>query len=135
MVEAPGGEHVGLFSALKRIAATLLASGKTRLELIANEIEAGKLRAIQMLVMALAMAFCLGVGILLAVALLVALFWERRLLILGLSMAVFRVVGGVLAARLQEAARRPQKLFAASIAELEEDLRQLKEAGHEPPAR
>ena len=72
-----------MFAALKNIAATLLASGKTRLELFANELEEEKLRAFQMLVMALGMVFCLGAGMLILILFLTVLFWESRVLVLG----------------------------------------------------
>ena len=62
------GASSGLFAALKNIAATLLAGGKTRLELLGNEIEEEKLRAMQLILMAQGMVFCFGVGTLLAVA-------------------------------------------------------------------
>ena len=44
MGETEGGASAGLLSALRNIAATVLASGKTRLELLSNEIEVEKLR-------------------------------------------------------------------------------------------
>ena len=136
MEETPGGESVGLLSALKNISATLLAGGKTRLELFANEVEVEKLRAIQLVLMAQGVVFCFGVGILLAVGLLVALFWEQRLAVLGILTVVFLGLGGVFLARFKQASHRPDKIFAASLAELEEDLRQLKAmTGHEPPTR
>ncbi len=136
MGEMHGGETGGLLSALKNIAATLLASGKTRLELLSNEIEEGKLRAIQMGMLAGGALFCFAMGIVLVVALLVALFWEQRLAVLGLFSAAFLALGGYFLTRLKQASQRPDKMFAASLAELEEDLRQLKSmAGHEPPAR
>lgn len=135
MGETQGGEHGSLLSALKNIAATLLASGKTRLELLGNEIEEEKLRALQLVFMALGMAFCFGLGILLVVALFVALFWESRLLVIGFFAGIFLALGGFFLARFRGMARRPEKAFAASIAELQEDLRQLKSiVGHEPPA-
>ena len=135
MGENPGGEHGILFSALKNVATTLLASGKTRLELLGNEIEVEKLRALQLVLVAQCMVFCFGVGILLAVALLTALFWESRLLVIGFFAGTFLVLGVIFMARLRGMARRPEKLFAASIAELQEDLRQLKAmVDHEPPA-
>jgi len=81
MIDNTGGETNGLFAALKGIAATLLASGKTRLELLGNEIEEEKLRAIQLLLMAQSMVFCFGVGVILAVALISSLFWDNRLLV------------------------------------------------------
>lgn len=136
MGEMQGGETGGLLSSLKNIAATLLASGRTRLELLSNEIEEGKLRAIQLGMLAGGALFCFAMGIVLVVALLVALFWEQRLAVLGIFSAVFLALGGYFLVRLKQDSRRPDKIFSASLAELEEDLRQLRSmAGHEPPAR
>ena len=122
------GANSGLFAALKNIAATLLAGGKTRLELLGNEIEEEKLRAMQLILMAQGMVFCFGVGTLLAVALLTALFWDSRLLVLAASAAFFLGFGGVFYAKFKRATHRPDHIFAASIAELQEDIRQLKVA-------
>lgn len=136
MGETQGEETGGLLSALKNIAATLLSSGRTRLELLSNEIEEGKLRAIQLGMLAGWALFCFGIGIVLVVALLVTLFWDQRLAILGIFAAMFLALGGYFLTRFKQASHRPDKIFSASIAELEEDLRQLKAmAGHEPPTR
>ena len=136
MGETQGGETGGLLSALKNIAATLLSSGRARLELLSNEIEEGKLRVIQMGMLAGGALFCFAMGIVLVVALLVALFWEQRLAVLGIVSAAFLVLGGVFLDRFRQASRRPDKAFAASLAELQEDLRQLKAmSGNEPPTR
>ena len=130
MSENSGRERRGLLPALKSIAATLLSTGKTRLELLGNEIEAEKLRAIRLLLLAQVMVFCFGVGTLLAVALATTLFWDNRLIVLGLTCFVFLAVGGFVFTRFKGAMQRPQEdtVFAASIAELKEDLRQLKAA-------
>jgi len=125
----------GLFAALKGIAATLLAAGKTRVELFSNEIEEEKLRAIHLLLMAQGMAFCFAVGVLLAVGLLCALLWDSRLLILGFSCAFFLALGGLFYAMFKRSTQRPERIFAASIAELQQDLRELRAAvGHESTA-
>ena len=130
------GTSSGLFAALKNIAATLLAGGKTRLELLGNEIEEEKLRAMQLILMAQGMVFCFGVGSLLAIALLTVLFWDSRLLVLAASAAFFLGFGGFFYSRFKRATHRPEHIFAASIAELQEDLRQLKAGvGHEPTAQ
>jgi len=135
MSETRGAESGGLFAALRNISSVLLASGKTRLELLGNEIEEEKLRLVELLLMAQGMAFCFGVGILILIFFLTALFWESRLLVLGAAAGLFLVLGGIFYGRFKRAARRPDRVFAASIAELQEDLRQLKAAaGHEPPA-
>jgi uncharacterized membrane protein YqjE len=128
MRDNPGGEGGGLFAALKNSAATLLASGETRLELLANEFEEGKLRLVNILVILLATLFCLGMGLLVAVFFLTALFWESRLLVLGASGLFFLALGGVFYGLFKQALHPPEKIFAASLAELREDLRQLKTA-------
>ena len=89
----------------------------------------------QLLLMAQGMVFCFGVGVILAVALISSLFWDNRLLVLGLFALLFLVAGGFFYSRFKNATQRPDRAFAASLAELQEDLRQLKAAmGHEPPA-
>jgi len=136
MRESQGAETGGLFSALRNIAVTLLATGRTRLELLSNELEEEKFRAVRLLMVAQGLVFCLGVGILLVVAFLAALFWEQRLAVLGIFALLFLALGGACLVGLRQATRRPQKPFSASLAELQEDLQQLKTlTGHEPPAR
>jgi len=123
----------GLFAALKAMAATLLAGGRTRLALLANEIEEEKRRAVHMFVMAQGLVFCAGVGSVFAVALLTALFWENRLFVLGAATVIFLALAGYFYAQLKRAAQQPDQVFAATLAELQEDLRQLKAAiGQEP---
>ena len=135
MRESQGAESGGLFVALRNIASVLLESGRTRLELLGNEIEEEKLRLVELFLMVQGMAFCFGVGVLIVIFFFTALFWENRLLVLGTAAILFLVLGAVFYTRYKRALQRPDPLFAASIAELQEDLRQLKEAaGHEPEA-
>ena len=126
--ENADGQSAGLFAALKNIAATLLATGRTRFELLSTELEEEKLRAIRLLIMALAMVFCLGVATLLLVGLLTLLFWDNRTLVIGGFAGLFVVLGFVFYKALAHATQRTEPAFAASLAELEEDLRQLKAA-------
>ena len=131
-----GRESGGLFAALKNIAENLLASGKTRLELLSNEIEEQKLRAIQLVLLAQGMAFCLSVATLLVIALFTILLWDNRLFVLSAFAGLFFVLGGVFYGMIRRAGQRHERAFSASIAELEEDLRQLKAAaGYEPPLK
>ena len=131
-----GRESGGLFAALKSVAATLLASGKTRIELLGNELEEQKLHVIRLFLLFQGLVLCLGVTVLLVVALITAVFWDSRVLVLGVFVGIFFVLCGVFYAMVRRAMQRPEKIFSASIAELEEDLRQLKAAaGYEPPAK
>jgi uncharacterized membrane protein YqjE len=136
MAESAGGDANGLFAALKGVAATLLASGKTRLELLSNEIQVEKLRAVELMITVLAMAFCFGFGIILVVALLLALFWEQRIAVLVLAGLAFFGAAAFLWGRFRQLSQRQDRLFSASIAELEQDLQQLKAmTGHESQDR
>lgn len=126
--DANSGQNAGLFGSLKSIASTLIASGRTRLELLGNEIEEEKLRVTNMLLMALGLVFCLGVSVLLVVALLTVMYWDSRLKVLGGFACLFVILGGLFFRALRNAAQRPAPLFSASLGELEEDLRQLKAA-------
>ena len=131
-----GRESGGLFAALKNVAVTLLASGKTRLELLGNELEEQKLHVIRLFLLFQGLVLCLGVTVLLVVALITAVFWDSRVLVLGVFVGIFFVLCGVFYAMVRRAMQRPEKIFSASVAELEEDLRQLKAAaGYEPPAK
>ena len=130
MSQTPGG----LLAAVKDIAATLLATGRTRLELLGNEIEEEKLRAIRLLLMAQAMVFCLGVGTLLLVGLLALLFWDSRLFVVGGLTCLFLLLAGFFYRAFQGLLHRSKPAFTTSLAELEEDIRQLKAATHHESA-
>jgi uncharacterized membrane protein YqjE len=96
--------------------------------LLGNEIEVQKRRALRELLLAQALLFCLMLGVLLGVALLTALFWEQRLLVLGALTVLFLGLAAGLFARLQRMKVEAEPVFAGSLAELQEDLRQLRAA-------
>ena len=89
----------------------------------------------RLLLLTQGMLFCLGVGILLVVGLLALVFREQAPLVVGACAALFLLLAGVLYGAVRRASHRPQRAFAASLAELEEDLRQLKAAAREEAAR
>ena len=125
----PGGEAAGrgsLFSALKNSTATLVAIGKTRLELLVTEIEEEKLRLMSLWSKAIGAAFMLAIGVVLLVFWLALAFWEQRVLVFGLASLLFIGGGLWLVASLKAQARRPSKLFHASLAELEQDIAELR---------
>lgn len=127
----PGaGEAGGLLAALRNTAATLIDTARTRVELAGNELEAERLRLVQSLILGISALFCFGVAVLLLVALVLALNWESRVSLLAAFGVGFLVAGALLYAAMKRANGRRQA-FAATIAELEEDLRQLRAAtGH-----
>lgn len=122
------GVREGLFAELKNIPVTLLAMGQTRLELFANEVEAQKLTVLRMLLLAQAMMFCAGVGLLLAVALVALLLWDQRLVVVAVFTAAFLLAAALFYRALMRIVNAPEPAFAATLAELREDMRQLKAA-------
>lgn len=121
----------GLFASLKTVSATVLAIAQTRLELLGNEIETQKLLALRVLLLAQALLFCAGVGVLLLVFLLVVLAGEQRAWVAGGFAVLFVVAAMGFYRALVRVVNTPEPPFAASLAELQEDIRNLKAAaGH-----
>ena len=120
-----------LFASLQAVAASLLVIGRTRLELLANEVEAQKLQALRLLLLALALSFCVGLGVVLLVVLLALAAGEARLFVIGGCALVFLGIAVLLYRSLQRAIETPEPAFEATLAELQEDIRNLKAAsGH-----
>lgn len=118
----------GLLAALRNIGATLLGSAQTRLALLGNEIEVQKIQLLRLLMLAQALLVCAVIGVLLTVALLALLWWEQRQLVLGVAAAAFLLAAGWFYRALMEGIREAESPFAATLAELQEDMRQLKAA-------
>ena len=127
---SPDGRE-GLFGSLKGVGATLLAMGQTRLELLGNEIEVQKIQVLRMLLLAQALLFCAGVGLVLLVVLLALLAWEQRLALVAVLTVVFLGAAAGFYRALMRIVNAPEPAFAATLAELQEDIRKLKaESAH-----
>ena len=133
MTDQAGGEgnREGLFAALKNIAATLIAIGRTRAELLVTELEEEKYRLISLWSKAIGAAFMLCLGIIMAVFCLALAFWEQRVFLFGLFAVIFIGGGLVLIGSLKSQASQPSKLFRTSLSELEADMAQLRRRAKE----
>jgi len=118
----------GIWGAARDKAITLLALGQTRLELLGNELEVARIKATSQLVLAIAVLFCAGLGLVLSVTGLALLFWEQRLLLVAASCALVWALAAYFYFVMRRHSRQSEPLFNASLAELQEDLRQLKAA-------
>lgn len=116
----------GRFAALKNLLATLLATGKTRAELLVVEVQEEQMRFLSICTKAAAAAFMLVLGLILGVAFLAVVFWEERVLVFGLAAAFFLLGGGVLAVLARQQLSRPGHLFRGSLAELQADIDALR---------
>jgi len=112
----------GLFASLKGLLTTGLGMAKTRLELLATELEEEKARLLGMLVYGAAAFVLLAAGLIFLAIFLTVLLWDNnRLLVLGVFTALFLGGGGVAMMVTLGLARSKSRLFAASLAELERD--------------
>ncbi len=115
-----------MLSTLKNIATTLLVILQTRLELLGNELQVQKLVLARQLGLALALVFCVGLSVPLAIALAVATWWDQRVLVLGISTALVVVVAIWCYALLRNTLRSTEVVFAASLAALKDDMASLR---------
>ena len=117
-----------MLASLRNIAITLASALQTRLELFGNELHSQKLSVARQLGFGLACLFCIGLSVALAVALAVAIWWEHRVWVLGISCAL-SVLGSVwLFVVLRQSLMVKESMFAASLEALKDDLALLKSA-------
>ena len=117
----------GLLHSIKHLAGSLLGAAQTRLEILATEIEEERVRLEQLLLFLLAAAFCLAMGIVLCVALIVLYYWDtHRLLAVGILAAGFLAAGVVLGLILRDKAKTRPKPFAITRGELAKDRAMLR---------
>lgn len=126
MTGSTGSE--GIFASVKNLAATYIAMGRTRLELLGNEIAVEKQRFLTLILLSQALVFSLTLGVIMLVALITLLFWDQRLLVVALMAMFFLGLAGYLYVAVRRLLYPPESVFAGSLAELEEDVRQLKTA-------
>ena len=118
----------GLLHSIRHLAHTLLGAAQTRLEILATEIEEERLRLEQLLLFALAAAFCVGMGVALCVALVVLFYWDtHRLAAVGVLAAGFLAAGAGFGLILRSKAKSRPKPFAITRGELAKDRTMLRE--------
>lgn len=114
-----------------RIGATLIAMVQTRLELAAVEVQEEMQRFLGYIVLALVSLILFGVALLLAVLLVVAIFWDSyRLEAIGILAALFAVAGGAVALQVKRSFDARPRLLGATVAELNKDVNFVRNAGH-----
>jgi uncharacterized membrane protein YqjE len=120
--DAPGG----LFDTAKSLLASLLDIVHTRIDLLATELEEERERLLAAWSMMLVALFCLGLGTLLLVFLVVVAFWDSyRIQVLAALTAVFLAGGAAALGLARSSLRSKPKLFAATLSELAKDRQQL----------
>lgn len=118
---------MGFTDSVARLLATFIAVIQTRAELATVEIEEEALRYFTYLMMALAAMFFAGVAILLAILLIVAIYWdEHRIGVLLTLIALFVVASAAIGIKLRDRYRRKPSLLGHTLVELSRDVEALK---------
>lgn len=125
-----------LMTALKNISRSMLGMLQTRLDLLTNELQIQKQHLVQQLWLALALMASLVLAVLLLVTLAVLVWWEQRIFVLTFLALLFSSLSVVIFMAMRRSGSQESAPLVQSLAALQEDLRQLKQAaGHEPPPR
>lgn len=119
---------MAITDSLSRFSATIIATLRTRLELLSVETEESFARYTRHLLLALIILFFAGIAILLGVLLVLAAFWDshRHLAITSMMLGFFLLAGGLFWYLKASIAQQPGFL-AHTIAELENDLEALRQ--------
>jgi uncharacterized membrane protein YqjE len=117
---------VGLFASVRRLLATVLELGSTRLALISVEIQEQIEYAAGLLLWGIAAIFFGSLTVLLLALTILIVFWDtHRLLAAGLITAAFALIAIVAAMTVRGLLRRRPRLLADSVAELKRDAAAL----------
>ncbi|HEY8907554.1 MAG TPA: phage holin family protein [Rhodoferax sp.] len=136
MVDESGTGSPGMMAALKSISGGVLDLLQTRLDLLVNEIQIRKHQFATQVRLTLALLVSLLLMILMLVALALVVWWEQRLFVLGFFVLVFLALSLYFFVLLRRGSVQQAPVLTLSLAELQEDLRQLKKAaGHESTPR
>jgi uncharacterized membrane protein YqjE len=114
---------------VRRLAASLIALGRIRLELLAIEVQEEKDRVASLLLWAVLTALLAGFGAVFVALFVTVVFWDtHRLAGLGIAAALFVGLAALGALRLRRLVASGSTLFQASIAELRRDSDALRPA-------
>ena len=112
----------GLLGSLKNLATTLVAVVETRLQLLANEFHAEKLRLAQLGLYAAAAVFFFALGIIMLTLLAIVVFWDsHRLLVIGGFAGIYLLAGMAFGVAASRRATQRSRLFEDSLRELAKD--------------
>jgi uncharacterized membrane protein YqjE len=124
--DAPARTPGGLFDSLRTLIATFVAMAHTRVELFGTEIEEELHRVVALIVGAMLVLALAGMAVLFGGLVVVAAFWDTHRLVAVVSVAAgFAALAVLTYVVVRVRTRRRSRLLAATLGELERDLRQL----------
>jgi uncharacterized membrane protein YqjE len=118
-----------MLGSIRELARSVVAFAETRARLAGSELEEQWLRWYEIVIWTLLALFFLGMGLVLASALIVLVFWdEHRVLAAALLTALYAGAGALSLGVSRKRLRERPRLFAATIAELTKDRERIERA-------
>lgn len=117
-----------LIASLLRLLGSLLEIAQTRIELVASEYEEEREHLRELLLYGMITLFLFGFGVTLLTAFVIVLLWDNYgLLVLGGFAAAYLVSGLIVLIVLLTKTRQRRRVFSATVGELRKDREHLKE--------
>jgi len=117
---------MAILDSAARLLATFLAVVQTRIELLTVELEEEVLRYFVYLLLALAAMACLGIAVLLAILLIVVIYWDtHRIPVLVALIAFFALAAIAITLGVRNNYRKKSRLLAHTLAEMAKDVETL----------
>ena len=117
---------------IKRMVANMLAILQTRAELLAIEVEEEVLRFFSYLILSLVALVCFGIATLLAILLIIVVFWDsNRVTVIACLTAFFGVAAIVVAMGVRNCFRSKPKFLSNSMGEISKDIEMLRPSDQE----
>ena len=121
-----------MFNNLKRMAGTVLAMAQTRAELLAVEIEEEVQRLFGYLMLSLVALFCFGIAVLLAILLIIILFWDtHRVAVVAGLMGFFAILTIGIGLWVRNCYRQKPRFLSATMNELSKDIQAMTSSSRE----
>ena len=122
---------MAIFSALGRVASTLVAMAGTRLELAAVEFQEDARRLLGYLAWTLLAVFLAAGALMLAALFVIVVFWDTwRLEAVGGMAVLFGLIAAVIVVKVRSGLNAQAPLFSATLAELRNDIAYLRGHAH-----
>lgn len=119
-------ESKGLLESLSVFAMTLVSVAHVPLDLLSTDLEEDRVRLFSLVALYLIAAFCLVVGLVIAIILIVFILWEsHRLLALSLVAGFFLLMGFAICGFAMHKTKTKPRLFSSSLSELLKDQQEL----------
>lgn len=115
-------QNSGLLASVRVLLGTLLGMARTRLKLIATELEEERLHLARLVMYGLLALFFFGLGVMVLSLLIIAAFWDtNRLAAITVLVVTYLGIALIFGLAARKQLRRKPRLFSATLGEIDKD--------------